>query len=57
LTCLDPDPPRQIYNNNNKLYPQQLYFFNMGQFFKVTGAVGVPVRMAEGIVVDLLIVD
>jgi hypothetical protein len=30
-------------------------FFNMGQFFKVTGAVGLPVRMAEAIVVDLLI--
>ncbi len=28
----------------------------MGQFFKVTGAIGLPVRMAEAIVVDLLIV-
>jgi hypothetical protein len=38
---------------STKADPQQLYFFNMGQFFKVTGAVGVPVRMAETVVVDL----
>jgi hypothetical protein len=41
---------------STKADPQQLNFFNVGQFFKVTGAVGVPVRIAKGIVVDLLIV-
>jgi hypothetical protein len=58
LKCcyLDPDPPRQINNNENKLDPQQLYVFNMGQFFKVTGALVVSVRIAEAILVDLLIV-
>ncbi len=40
LKCcyLDPGPPRQIFNNENKLDLQQLYFLNMDQFFKVTGA-------------------